>query len=49
MSAHDVYSAFWNADCFAGLHALRGGLLGITMLVLIALLRLPPFRADDES
>ncbi|HEV7216389.1 MAG TPA: DUF6220 domain-containing protein [Chloroflexota bacterium] len=36
-NAQDVYAAFQHADSFAGLHALNGYLIGITILVLIAL------------
>ena len=36
-SANDVYSAFRNADGFAGLHAINGDALAITILVLLAL------------
>lgn len=35
--AQDVYAAFQHADRFAGIHALNGYLIGITILVLIAL------------
>lgn len=36
-NAKDVYSAFKNADNFAGLHALNGYLVGINILILIVL------------
>jgi hypothetical protein len=36
-SAQSVYSAFKNADTFAGLHALNGDLTGLTVLVMLGL------------
>jgi hypothetical protein len=36
-SATDVYAAFKNADNFAGLHAVNGDLVGITILILLGL------------
>jgi hypothetical protein len=33
----DVYAAFKNADNFAGLHAINGDLIGLTILVMIGL------------
>jgi uncharacterized membrane protein len=36
-NAKDVYSAFKNADSFAGLHAINGDLTGLTILVLFGL------------
>jgi len=36
-NAKDVYSAFKNADSFAGLHAINGYLVGINLLILLAL------------
>jgi len=36
-NAEDVYSAFKNADTFAGLHAMNGDLLGLTTLVMVGL------------
>ena len=36
-SAQDVYSAFKNADTFAGLHAFNGDLTGLTILVMLGL------------
>ena len=34
-NAKDVYSAFKNADTFAGLHAINGDLIALTILVMI--------------
>src|SRR6185437_8354915 len=36
-NAKAVYAAFKNADSFAGIHALNGDLVGITILVLTAI------------
>jgi Family of unknown function (DUF6220) len=36
-NAKDVYSAFKNADTFAGLHAVNGDLIGLTILVMLGL------------
>ncbi|MBJ7602061.1 MAG: hypothetical protein JF888_02525 [Candidatus Dormibacteraeota bacterium] len=36
-NAKDVYSAFKNADTFAGLHAMNGDLLGLTTLIMVGL------------
>jgi hypothetical protein len=36
-NAKDVYSAFKNADTFAGLHAVNGDLIGLTLLVMLGL------------
>jgi hypothetical protein len=36
-NAKDVYSAFKNADSFAGLHAVNGYLIGLNILILIGL------------
>ena len=36
-NAKDVYSAFKNADPFAGLHAVNGDAIGLTTLVMIGL------------
>jgi hypothetical protein len=36
-NAKDVYSAFKNADTFAGLHALNGDIIGLTTLVMVGL------------
>ena len=36
-NAKDVYSAFKNADSFAGLHAINGDLIGLTILILVGL------------
>jgi hypothetical protein len=36
-NAKDVYSAFKNADSFAGLHAINGDLVGLTILILVGL------------
>jgi len=34
-NAKDVYSAFKNADTFAGLHALNGDLIALTILIMV--------------
>jgi hypothetical protein len=34
-NANSVYSAFKNADTFAGLHAVNGDLIGLTILLMI--------------
>lgn len=34
-NAKDVYSAFKNADSFAGLHAINGDLIALTILVML--------------
>lgn len=36
-NAKDVYSAFKNADTFAGLHAFNGDLIGLTILIMVGL------------
>jgi hypothetical protein len=36
-NAKDVYSAFKNADSFAGLHAINGDIIGLTTLVMFIL------------
>ena len=36
-NAKDVYSAFKNADNFAGLHAINGDLIGLTTLIMVGL------------
>jgi len=36
-NAKDVYTAFKNADNFAGLHAINGDIIGLTILVMIGL------------
>jgi hypothetical protein len=36
-NSRDVYSAFKNADTFAGLHAFNGDLTGLTILVMLGL------------
>jgi uncharacterized protein DUF6220 len=36
-NAKDVYSAFKNSDTFAGLHAVNGDLIGLTLLVMLGL------------
>jgi hypothetical protein len=36
-NAKDVYSAFKNADTFAGLHAINGDLIGLTILIMLGL------------
>ncbi len=36
-NAKDVYSAFKNADTFAGLHAINGYLVALTILILVGL------------
>jgi uncharacterized membrane protein len=33
----DVYAAFKNADSFAGLHAINGDLIGLTLLIMVGL------------
>jgi uncharacterized protein DUF6220 len=36
-SAKDVYAAFKNADTFAGLHAINGYIVGLTILIMLIL------------
>lgn len=36
-NAKDVYSAFKNADSFAGLHAINGDIIGLTTLIMFIL------------
>jgi uncharacterized protein DUF6220 len=36
-NAKDVYSAFKNADTFAGLHAINGDLTALTILIMVGL------------
>ncbi|TMB95876.1 MAG: hypothetical protein E6J40_10900 [Chloroflexi bacterium] len=36
-NAKDVYAAFKNADNFAGLHAINGDIIGLTILVMVGL------------
>lgn len=36
-NAKDVYSAFKNADTFAGLHAINGYAIGLTILIMLGL------------
>jgi hypothetical protein len=36
-NAKDVYAAFKNADTFAGLHAINGDIIGLTILVMFVL------------
>src|SRR5882762_9937638 len=36
-NANSVYSAFKDADTYAGLHATNGGLIGLTLLIMIGL------------
>jgi hypothetical protein len=36
-NAKDVYAAFKNADPFAGLHAVNGDLIGLTLLIMLGL------------
>ena len=36
-NAKDIYAAFKNADSFAGLHAINGDLVGLTILILVGL------------
>jgi hypothetical protein len=36
-NAKDVYSAFKNADAFAGLHVINGYFIGLTILVMVGL------------
>ena len=36
-NAKDVYTAFKSADNFAGLHAINGDIIGLTILVMIGL------------
>jgi hypothetical protein len=36
-SAKDVYAAFRNADTFAGLHAINGDIIALTILVMLVL------------